>query len=225
MVLGTPQSDAASALYQSLRTELRARGSPLFVAMMLPIWFTPIPGGRRRQLSPDLLVAPVPQHDRTSYDLTQEGVPPALVLEIVSPESRERDFGVKPAWYAAMGVSEYALFVPLLPDGRVLVSPQLQGYRLSSKGEEYEEWEADEEGRLWSAVLELWLVVREGELRLQRGDGSLVPTPEEAERAREEEARAREQEARARQEAEARAMRLEAELARLREELARRDQD
>jgi hypothetical protein len=184
MVMGTPQSNTTMDLGISLRTELRMRGDALFVAAMLPIWYYPIPGGEREQLAPDILVAPVEDRQRSSYQVAREGVPPSFVLEVVSLESRDRDLVLKPERYEVMGVQEYALFAPPQPDGRLLVTPQLRGFRLDSSTERYEEWQPDEWGRLYSEVLSLWLVVRDGQLRLQRSDASLVLTPEEAEAAR-----------------------------------------
>jgi Putative restriction endonuclease len=191
MVMGTPQYDAVAALYTSLRHELRSRGAGLFVAAMLPIRYRPIPGERTEQLAPDLLVAPVADHPRSSYDMEREGVPPSFVLEVISPESRSRDLGIKLERYEVMGVGEYALFAPRTADGRQLLWPALQGYRLDPLTGEYVAWEADEQGRLWSEVLELWLVVRDDELRLQRPDGSWLLTLEEEAQARAEEVRAR----------------------------------
>jgi hypothetical protein len=204
MVMGTPQFHATTDFYTSLQAEMRSRDNPLFVAGMLPIHYYPIPGGRREQLAPDILAAPVPIHDRSSYRVDEEGLPPSFVLEVVSPESKNRDLVVKPGRYERMGVRELALFAPPLPDGRVLMQPPLQGYRMHPTRDEYVHWEADEAGRLYSDVLDLWLVVRDGGLRAQRTDGSWVPTPMEAEE---------------------RAARLEAEVAHLRDELARRQQD
>jgi hypothetical protein len=208
MVMGMPQSDAVTALYVSLRGELRSRHSPLLVATMLPIRYRPIPTGRVEHLAPDVLVARVEDYRRNSYDVEREGVAPSFVLEVVSPESLDRDLRIKPDRYERMGVEEYALFSPETPDGRRLLSPPLQGYRRDSVSGDFMPWEADEEGRLFSEVLGLWLVERAGELRLQRPDGSWVPTPDEMAEAHEHEALARRQ--------------LEAELARLRAELERR---
>lgn len=184
MVMGMPQSDAAVRFYTSLRGELESRQQPLLVAMFLPIGYRPIPSGRVEQLAPDVLVAPVPDRPRTSYDVAREGVPPVFVLEIVSPESQTRDREIKPGRYERMGVQEYALFAPRMPDGAFLFHPPLQGYRRDPVTDRFERWEPDEEGRLDSAVLDLWLVLRDDELRLQRRDGSLVPTIEEEREAR-----------------------------------------
>jgi Uma2 family endonuclease len=212
MVMGMPQAEATTAFYTSLRHELSSRPTPPLVAMMLPIRYRPIPGAHVEQLAPDVLVAPVDTHLRSSYDVEREAVPPAFVLEIISPESRYRDLGIKPERYERLGVGEYALFAPRTADGRQLLQPALQGYRLDPVSREYVAWEADAQGRLWSDVLELWLVVRDQELRLQRQDGSWVRTLEEAEAQAERAERAEE----------ARAAAV-AELARLRAQLEGRE--
>jgi Uma2 family endonuclease len=166
---------------------------------ILPIGYYPIPGSRREQLAPDVLVAFVPLNpDRTSYEVEAEGAPPAFVLEVVAPSSRERDLVIKPERYEVMGVQEYAIFDPT---GAVL-RPPLQGYHRDGAVGGFVPWESEVDGRLWSDALGAYLTVASGELRLQRQDGSLVPTPEEDRAARE---------------------RTERELASLRAELERRN--
>jgi hypothetical protein len=121
-----------------------------------------------------------------------------------------------------MGVEEYLLFDPV----GGLLTPRLQGYR--REGSRLVEWERDAEGRLWSEVLGAWLRMVGEDLRLERQDGTLEPSPAETEaRARQEalareraEARAQAEQARAREEAAARE-RAEEEVRRLAEELAR----
>jgi flagellar biosynthesis GTPase FlhF len=121
------------------------------------------------------------------------------VLEVISEESRKRDTIDKRRAYEGMGVEEYLLFDPV---GRLL-TPRLQGYR--REGERFVEWERDEQGRLWSGVLGAWLRVVGDDLRLVRQDGTLEPSPAEAEARAREEALARERaEAAAREEALAR---------------------
>jgi Uma2 family endonuclease len=208
MVMGTPQFNSTRDFSASLEAELRRRDHPLFVAGILPILYYPIPGGRREQLAPDILVAPVQLHDRSSYQVDREGAPPSFVLEVVSPESATRDLEVKPPRYERMGVREYALFAPEAADGTIVMRPQLQGYRLDAGRGEFVEWKTDLAGRLYSEVLDLWLVVRDGELRAQRTDGTWLLTFEEAEAARQSLADSERQ--------------LEEEVARLRAELERR---
>lgn len=239
MVMGTPQWTAALALYTALHDELETRQPAPFVAAMLPIRYRPIPGGDIERLAPDIMVAWVPIHDRNSYDVEREGMPPAFVLEVVSPESQTRDLIVKPERYERMGVEEYAFFAPPTADGARLIQPALQGYRRDARRGEFVPWEADVKGRLYSAVLDLWLVPLDEALRVQRSDGSWVPTPDEERRARESAEAARDREALARRQAEAEQERerlarqqaeaereqLRAEVERLRAELKRHEQE
>jgi Uma2 family endonuclease len=175
MVMSDWQSHATTNLFILLQQYAARLSPPLYVAAMLPIRYHPVPGNPRiQQLAPDVLVAQVDPHFRSSYQLEEEGMAPALVLEVLSPESRQRDTVDKRRAYEAMGVQEYFLFDPV---GRLL-TPRLQGYR--REGERLVRWEPDDEGRVWSDVLGAWLRVVGDDLRLQRQDGTLEPSPAEA---------------------------------------------
>jgi hypothetical protein len=185
---------------------------------MLPIRYHPVPGNPgTQQFAPDVLAARVDPHFRSSYRLEEEGIVPAFVLEVISPESRRRDTVDKRRAYEAMGVEEYLLFDPV---GRLLI-PRIQGYR--REGEGWVKWEQDEAGRLWSEVFGAWLTVIGDDLRLMRRDGTLEPSPAEEALAREQAEIAARGEALAREQAEEEIRRLEAELARLRASLEQRD--
>ncbi len=99
---------------------------------------------------PDLMILLTPHEDRLTARYVQ-GVAD-IVVEIVSPESDERDRGTKFLEYEAAGVPEYWLFDPLRQqavvyargdDGRYrpverdsqgrLVSPLLQGFALDTE--------------------------------------------------------------------------------------------
>ena len=131
---------------------------------------------RRKQLAPDTFLAFVPDRERTSYKLKREGKPPAFVLEVVSPSSVKRDEYDKVRAYDLLKVQEYALFTP----GGV-VGSTLKGYRRGAGGQ-FVPWPADPAGRLWSDVLELWLVAHNGRPRLETREGLLLRTLAEAER-------------------------------------------
>lgn len=188
-------------------------------------------------VAPDVFVVRgVPKRQRRTYKLWQEGVPPAIVLEISSRSTRLEDLGTKRALYAMLGVAEYVLFDPL---GEYLV-PALQGFRLV--GGEYVRIEPEQDGALVSQALGMRLVPEGGRLALFEIDtGARVLRPHEEAAARRAEAAARraaedarraeaaarrtaedarQAEAAARQVAEARADALAAELERLRAELA-----
>ena len=217
MVMGDLQFWSASSFAHSLRTYAHERGLGWYVASMLPIIYTWPVSRRKRQLAPDAFVAFVPEHARSSFDVAVEGGFPPFVLEVVSPSSTERDEEEKRRAYELLGAREYALFTPR-DGGR----SALAGYRRGVDGA-FEPWLPDEQGRLWSEVLGLYLVVRGTLLQAQTAEGRLLLTPEQAgsallqaEDARRQEAAARQQEAEARRRAEAEAEELRRELERYR---------
>lgn len=185
MVMGDPQFWTATTFASALRVYAQSHHLDWYVAGMLPIRY-PRPSGRNGQVAPDVLVAQVPQRERHSYDLAEEGVFPGFVLEILSPASIEHDQTDKRLLYDVLGAREYLLFAPE-PD---LHTPPLQGYRRHAQGR-FERWAPDAQGRLWSDELGLFLVAEGRTLRAIQQDGRPLLTHEEseAERLREEAAR------------------------------------
>lgn len=194
MTMGDLQFWSASGFAHSLRNYARRQRLGWYVASMLPIAYDWPNLARKKILSPDTFVAFVPDHPRSSFDMTAEGsVFPPFVLEVVSPSSAERDQQEKRHAYDVLGAREYALFTPGEQGGSVL-----EGYRRDAAGT-FISWLPDDQGRLWSDVLGLYLVVRGALLQAQTLDGQLLPTLEEADNAR---ARAEEEVAQLRRELE-----------------------
>jgi hypothetical protein len=189
----------ASALFWSLETYAQSRGWPWYPGGMLPLIWLPPGLRRRKQVAPDVFVAPLPVQGHVSWSIDKEGMPP-FVLEVVSSSSLERDLTEKTEIYRLLGAQEYAI---VRPD---LTPPRLEGFRRDASGA-WVVWEPDADGRLWSAVLGLWLVMAGAEVRAMTHEGKMLLTPRE-------EAVAHRREAAARREA-------EEELARLREVVAR----
>ena len=81
-----------------------------------------------KSVSPDVMLARgvKGKHDRDTWLLWEEGVPPTLVFEITSHSTRREDTGRKKDLYERLGVAELVLFDPY---GDYL-KPRLQGYRL-----------------------------------------------------------------------------------------------
>ena len=112
---------------------------------------------------------------------------PDVVIELLSPTTEDEDRTTKYAIYEqTLRTPEYFLYDPLT---RVL-----EGFRLVAGA--YEPLSPNEQGRLWSEEMQLWLGRWEGEfllaratwLRLFAPEGELVLLPEEAERRRADEA-------------------------------------
>jgi hypothetical protein len=160
--------------------------------------------------APDLLMALTADEPRTSWDIVAERQPPRFVLEVSSPWSWHRDATEKPRIYQAMGIAEYVVFAPERHDG----GPKLFGHRLDAGGQ-YQAWDVDAHGVLWSEELELGLYIEEDTwLRARDRYGNRLPTPTERSHAAD---AAREAASTARAAAEAEVARLREELRRLRE--------
>ncbi|MFY9820650.1 MAG: Uma2 family endonuclease [Thermoanaerobaculia bacterium] len=190
--------------------------------------------------SPDISVirgARHPEKVEGSYDVVKQGVPPCLIIEVISPRDsriREIDEHDKVEIYQRTGIPEYLLLeLPRQPAGR----HRIFGYRLDPAGR-YQRIVPDGEDRLFSETTKLWFSISpEGDRVMIRdaATGQLVRTSEEEAQGRKlaegqvkREAEARQAEAEARKAAEAKAEReaearkaAEAEVARLRAEIER----
>jgi len=142
---------------------------------MTPILYAWPDYPRKRQLAPDVFVAFAPDQPRTSFDVETEGAFPAFVLEVVSPASADRDQTEKRTAYGQLGAREYALFTPFADRPSELI-----GYRRSATGT-FEPWPADHQGRLWSDVLELYLVAQGTTIRAATRERALLLTLSEVE--------------------------------------------
>lgn len=188
---------------------------------------------RRHYRGPDFFVVldVDGSYPRQSWVTWEEGGRyPDVIVELLSTSTRDKDLGSKKQTYErTFKTAEYICHDPF-------DAGALQGWRLGVDGH-YHPLAPDERGWLWSARLQLWLGLWEGQvrkdlalwLRFYDQEGRLVLTYNEAAaaqaqaavaQAREAKAQAREAEARARQEAEVR-QKAEAELERLRAELDR----
>jgi hypothetical protein len=207
---GDLQFWVASGFAHSVRNFAREQHRPWYVACMLPIRYLDEPILSRLLLAPDTLVALAPDRVRGVFEAAAEGMFPQFVLEVVSAASEDEDRHMKSRAYALLGAQEYVLFTP-----RDSLPSALGGFRRDATGA-FVPWQPDAEGRLWSAVLGLFLVARGPLLQAQTAEGRLLLTPEQAADGlrRAEEARVDAEEARRRAEEEAE--RLRRELARLR---------
>lgn len=118
-------------------------------------------GDPRSVVAPDVfLVRGVPNHQRKTYKLWEEGRVPSLVIEVTSDTTRDEDLDKKKNTYERLGVEEYFLHDP---EGDYL-SPRLQGHRVANG--RYRAIRPNPDGSLESRTTGLTLQVEGNNLRL-----------------------------------------------------------
>jgi Uma2 family endonuclease len=128
-------------------------------------------------LCPDVFVAfgiRDKQVDRSAFNVEAEGVRPQWVLEVVSPRYRSTDREKKVLLYAQASVREYIIVDRRKYRGQIF--EEVLGYRLVSG--QYQPITPDEDGRISSETLGLWISLREGSLVMedvQTGERLLGP--------------------------------------------------
>lgn len=96
----------------------------------------------------------------STFDVAQEGVRPALLIEITSPETASIDRSVKLEEYEVAGVPLYVII-----DGvsrRQDTALRILAYELTPIG--YRPASTNERGWFWIAPVRLWLGITDGEL-------------------------------------------------------------
>jgi len=129
-------------------------------------------GNPRKRVCPDIFVTlGIPKHERRSYRIWVEGKAPDFILELLSGETRRRDFGFKKRLYQnVFQTKEYFLYDP--------DTEELYGYRLTEN--RYRLVKPNTDSRFFSSVLELLFGVdTQGWLRVYRPDGTLLKTQQE----------------------------------------------
>ncbi len=105
-----------------------------------------------------------PDAERSSFDVAEEGVRPALLLEVVSPDYRDNDVVTKVDHYHRARVPFYVIVDRENIEGPV----RLLGYRYHP--DDYEELAPDEHGRLWLEPLGVWLGVKDNRVVCYDGE-------------------------------------------------------
>jgi hypothetical protein len=187
---------------------LRARLEPSGVAIVLTdvriAW--DIPGLRAH--GQDVMVIPgiAERQNWSTFDVAAEGVRPALIIEITSPETRENDLERKVEHYAQAGVAQYVIIDDMGGRNRER-RLRLLDYRLADG--HYVAHPMDVNGRVHLVIAGLWLGIEGDHVVCYDAQGMAIgdyvtvvrQAAEAAERARRAEARARQEAERARQEA------------------------
>lgn len=135
-------------------------------------------------IAPDIFMCKIALSDTErakveSWDLRQANRPaPAIVFEIASEATWEKDLGEKVNRYRAMGVEEYFTYDPSDPQVWSDKTTRLKGWRYEAN-KPPQAVLPDEQGRLWSNVLQRWLVADGSFLRFYDLNGQIEATPEE----------------------------------------------
>jgi Uma2 family endonuclease len=144
-----------------------------FIGANLTVYYSQQQLRNRDFRGPDLfLITNTEKRPRRSWVVWEEdGKYPDLIVELLSPSTARVDRNEKKILYQnRFRTPEYFWFDP--------EDLEFSGFRLI--GQEYQAIVANEFGRLWSEVLELYLGIHDGKLRYFTPDGQLVPTPEES---------------------------------------------
>ena len=128
------------------------------------------------------------QADLTSWKINQRHPAPPVIFEISSASTWGNDIEEgekrKPEIYGRIGVQEYFAYDPNpTPVWQNQEGRRLLGWRYVWNNPTPQPLLSDERGRLWSEVLESWLVPDGAYLRLYDREGQLRLTGREAERA------------------------------------------
>jgi Uma2 family endonuclease len=144
-----------------------------FIGANLTVYYSEQQLRNRDFRGPDFfLIRNTQKRPRRSWVVWQEdGKYPDIIIELLSESTAKVDRNEKKILYQnRFRTPEYFWFDP--------EDLEFAGFRLI--GQEYQAIVANESGRLWSDILELYLGIYEGKLRYFTLDGDLVPTPEEA---------------------------------------------
>jgi Uma2 family endonuclease len=190
-----------------LRARLEPSGQAIVLSDVRVAWDVP----DLRPHGPDVMVIPGlrERRDWSTFDVVEEGVRPALIIEITSPETRENDVERKVAHYARAGVAQYVIVDNIGRRGERQL--RLLDYRLV--GEHYRLQPPDARGWVYLELAGLWLGVEGDHVVCYTDDGAafgdyaavVQQAAEEAAARAEAEALARAAAEQARREAEARA--------------------
>lgn len=147
--------------------------SDFFIGANLTVYFSRQQLRNREFRGPDFfLVKPAERRHRNSWVVWEEdGKYPNIIVELLSPTTEDTDRTLKKLLYQdRFRTPEYFWFSP--------TTLEFVGLRLD--GHEYQDIPLDENGWRWSEELQLFLGVKNNQLRYFAADGSLVPTPDEA---------------------------------------------
>ena len=143
-----------------------------FAAGNLTIYYSPHQKKSEKFRGPDFFVVlGTERKPRKSWVVwEEEGKYPNIIIEILSPKTAKSDRGLKKQIYQdTFRTADYFWFDP--------DTLEFQGFQLIQG--QYQELQPNQEGRLWSQQLGLYLGIHNAQLRFYGDEGELVLTPEE----------------------------------------------
>jgi Uma2 family endonuclease len=103
------------------------------------------------------------EQNRARFIVADEGVKPALIIEVVSPRYRKEDREIKVIEYEQAGVQEYVIIDRRTQRGQEI--DEILGYRLIN--ERYRLLTPDDDGRILCETIGLWISLRDGSLVME----------------------------------------------------------
>ncbi len=207
------QSDAHARrcryLADVFEARLAADPSAVVLSDVLIAW--DVPGLKAHGPDIAVILGVQERKDWGTFDVADEGVRPALIVEVTSPETARLDRVTKLRQYARARVPLYVI----VDTARRRRQPVLRllGYQLTPDG--YQSLALDEQGRLWLEPVRCWLGIQENEIVCYDEAGQALGDYRALAAALAQETEARAEAERRAEAAETRLRELEAELRRL----------
>lgn len=173
-IVGTEwHQEAIGALATMLRVVADRRHVPWGVCEQIQVLGLRKESGEEYSPRPDVMVLPHPlDKGRSSVHVSAISTP-LFIAEVASESTVAQDLADKAYVYAQLGVPEYLVFDPI---GALLSGP-MRAWRLeSSTPSVYTLWLPDEQGRLFSAALDVTIEVTQPFLGMRDRDGRLIET-------------------------------------------------
>ena len=173
-IVGTEwHQEAIGTLATMLRVVADRRGMPWGVCEQVQVLGLRKESGAEYSPRPDLMVLPHPIDKSRSSVHVSEIQTPLFIAEVASESTLVQDLVDKAYVYAQLGVPEYVVFDPV---GTLLKGP-IRAWRLDSSATSvYTPWLPDEQGRLYSAALDIAIEVTQPLLGVRDRDGRLIET-------------------------------------------------
>lgn len=173
-VLGTEwHQEAIGSLAMMLRVVADRRAAPWGVCEQIQVLGLRKESGEEYSPRPDVMVLPrAIDKSRSSPHISEIGVP-LFIAEMASESTVAQDLTDKAYVYAHLGVREYLVFDPV---GSLLKGPLRAWRQISPSAAAYDLWAPDEQGRLFSAALDITFEVTQPLLGVRDHDGRLIET-------------------------------------------------